>query len=336
MPFEFRWFVIVSLLFAACSSATPVATGDLPPGSEQSRETSQVVDEEFLQQIRSNTTLIPSSDQRCDWRVYPVADLSGVNFNNCDLRNADFREANLDGASFIGADVSGANFGFASLRGAQFFKTKLTGAQFQQANLTGASFRSIEELSTENRDRIVFDGANLLRADFVDVLLDSAASWINANLFGTKFSRLYGTSLGDDGKTTAFLRGGNFTGADLSSAVLAGANLNGGIFVKAKFHDADLEKSEMSGGNFSDASFVRTSLREASAYGANFASAAFSDVDFAGIYAAGADFSGAVMRIEDLFEAGVDESGEVLTNFGIDGITLPNGEVMEGFVPGMD
>jgi uncharacterized protein YjbI with pentapeptide repeats len=306
-----------------------------PPGSEKITQDSSVLDEEWIEQLRTQTTLVSSRNQRCDWRVYPIADLSGVNFNDCDLRNADFREANLDGASFSGADLSGADLSYASMRGAVFFKTKLTGAKFQQANLTGASLRSIEELSTKKRDRVVFDGAALSRAEFVDVIFDNA-SWINANLFGAKFSRLYGTSLGDYGETTAFLGGGNFTGADLSYAVMTGARLAGGIFAGVKFHNADLSKADMSGGDFSGAKFVRTSLREASAYAANFSSAVFSDVEFAGILATGSNFSGAFMRIEDLLEAGVDENGEVLTNFGVDGITLPNGQVTEGFVAGGD
>src|SRR5208337_1537227 len=81
--------------------------------------------------------------------------------------------------------------------------------------------------------------------------------------------------------------------ADLSSAILRGANLRGAIFSGADLSKAILYGADLSGADFSRAILSRADLREADFRGANLYGANLSRADLYGANLSGADLRGA-------------------------------------------
>ncbi len=99
-----------------------------------------------------------------------------VDYTLTDLSFRDFSGKKLAGTSFAAAEMREANFAKADLS-----KTILTKASFLRANLTGAN------LTGTFADRVIFDGADLSNAIFIDALLTSS-SFGDANITGADFS----------------------------------------------------------------------------------------------------------------------------------------------------
>ncbi len=99
-----------------------------------------------------------------------------VDYTLTDLSFRDFSGKQLSGTSFAAAEMREANFEKADLS-----KTILTKASFLRANLAGAN------LTGTFADRVIFDGADLSNALFIDALLTSS-SFGDADITGADFS----------------------------------------------------------------------------------------------------------------------------------------------------
>ena len=90
---------------------------------------------------------------------FPLADIRGANFVDCDLQLCDLSGARLEGARFVGAKLRGAKLSRASLQGADLRQADLreadlSNADLQEALLVGAQF-----------GRCLLAGANLEGVD---------------------------------------------------------------------------------------------------------------------------------------------------------------------------
>jgi uncharacterized protein YjbI with pentapeptide repeats len=176
-------------------------------------------------------------------------------FDNADLRNRDFTGANLDGASFRQAQLQGANFSRARLRGAMFEGAQLDNAKFVEAQLQGAQF------ATAKMDGVDFTGAQLQGADLSFEL--RGITFARANLTGVLFG--FGTETLLQG---ADLSGAVLTGADFGRAQMQGASLKSASMRGVDLREANLQGADLGGADLRGANLDRARLQGASLRGA--------------------------------------------------------------------
>jgi uncharacterized protein YjbI with pentapeptide repeats len=196
------------------------------------------------------------------------ATLDEINADEADLSHANLSRTRARQARFQGACLEGATFDYAVLRR----------AYFGRANLTGASFR----------------GADLSQVRFIDFLAAPP------ELVAEEACRASATM-------GAKLEGTDFTGADLTEAVLWGlplrqATWTGARFTRAKLNSCDLEGLELPGADFTEADLSGALLTGSTMPGACFARAdlhktGLADIDWEGTDLRGADLRGATFHL---------------------------------------
>jgi uncharacterized protein YjbI with pentapeptide repeats len=250
------------------------------------------------------------------------SDLSGLDLRGRKLAGALLVGARLDGACFDGADLAGAvlarargersSFQEASLHGAN-----LAGATLVEANLAGAALDQATLADVDARGAS-FRGASLARVNFSDARLSSAtfdgasaaaADFSGAALSGASFkgavlddAQLYGCAAegccfdeaslfklrADDAKLSrsTFVRArgaeSSFASADLTHAVLQGAELDGAVFAHADLSFAVLHRASAKGARFRHGRLVQASALKADFMEANFESADLTRADLRG------------------------------------------------------
>jgi uncharacterized protein YjbI with pentapeptide repeats len=127
----------------------------------------------------------------------------------------------------------------------------------------------------------------------------------NANLAGANFSgaNLSGAYLGD-----ANLTGANFSHADLGGANFGDANLSGANFNHANFSRADLSSANLSGANLGDSDLSRANLNHADLNSTNFKNANLSSADLSSTNLKDANLNNADLSHAILFGANLSEA----------------------------
>ena len=139
--------VLASVLAIAVPSEALAARNRLPPPSEDVARCS-----------------IEALDKFADTRaVFSQEASSGMEEAYVDVRNCDFSNRDLSGKVFSGVLMRGANLSGSSFVGVQFAR-----ADAKSANLSNANFTDINGYGT------IFDGANLLNAEFENAILTGA------------------------------------------------------------------------------------------------------------------------------------------------------------------
>ncbi len=110
------------------------------------------------------------------WATPALAQDNTVDYTLTNQAGADFSGKNLSGTSFAAADARDANF-----EGADMSGTILTKATFLRTNLKGTDF------TKTFADRVLFDGADLTNAIFVDAIATSS-SFGDTIITGADFS----------------------------------------------------------------------------------------------------------------------------------------------------
>jgi len=244
-----------------------------------------------------------------------------VQLNGADLEGSNWRGAHSCGtgnlsdcnvaADFSGANLRRADFSGADLAFANFTGADLTMVNFSNARLSGAIFTQADST-----------GANFVGARFGEFAPGdppTPAMAITADLRAANLTKailtgaqLYGVDLSNANLTSADLRGAQFTsnpaGGIPNAATLAGATLS----------NANLEGANCTGARFNDDNggsptrFVGATLT-----GVNFSSANLSGVDLHFMDLSSSNFSSAVMYGATLTNAKLDDtnfSGAFLTH----------------------
>ena len=219
----------------------------------------------------AKTKHAPNAFIYADWLG---ADLSGKNLDGANLQGAFF-----DGANFQGASLVGANLENASLAGANLSHTNLTGANLKGVNLGGTHLLGTN-LRDANLEEAIFDkatlegldcqGANMSKTSFLSIKVVSA-NFRDANLTHSKWTGIdmdadlekisTKTPVIDDVILPMDIGGIDFSGADLSFAILLGCVAKNGIkFAKANFSKASLQRCNFKGADFSGAQFASTNV----------------------------------------------------------------------------
>lgn len=201
------------------------------------------------------------------------ADLAGKDLSKLDLSGLDFKRANLAhadlfGAKLIGAKLAGVDLRFARLDLAWIMRADFTGADLSHASLFGPIVApGLDPPAPGDAPR--FAGADFTGARVI-------ARFAGFDLRGARFTD---AKLGVDVRNQPMGQMRNdFTGADLSGAVLAGADLNRAVLAFAKLRGADL-----AGANLFRADLSRADLTGADLAGANLAEADLDGTVLAGV-----------------------------------------------------
>lgn len=202
------------------------------------------------------------------------ADLSGKNLDGANLQGAFLDGANLQGASLIGANLENA-----TLVGANLSNTNFTRANLKGVNL-GHSHLHNTKLCGANLEEVIFDkahldgldcqSANMTKASFLSIQCNSA-NFTNANLSYSKWTGInmdadlekISTKIPsvDDIILPMEIGGINFTGANLSFAIMLGCTAKKGIrMAKVNFSKASLQRCRFIEGDFSGAQFISTNV----------------------------------------------------------------------------
>jgi uncharacterized protein YjbI with pentapeptide repeats len=104
------------------------------------------------------------------------------------------------------------------------------------------------------------------------------------------------------------LSGADLREANLSGAILFGANLSGANLFEADLSEADLREANLSGANLFGANLGGADLREANLSGANLSGANLGGADLREANLSGANLSGADLSRVDLSEADLREA----------------------------
>jgi uncharacterized protein YjbI with pentapeptide repeats len=176
-----------------------------------------------------------------------LPDLSAVNLSNANLSyanlsNVNFSEADLSGADFFRNSLAFANLSRANLSRANVHESILLRANFNGANLDRTCFSgsNLREASFPNAidiNRVIINGANLIKADLSKCNLSEAnfseCNLNEANLAGTI---LVGTILVGTNLRKADLSNADLSGADLSWSILSEANLSGTTLIGSRIY----------------------------------------------------------------------------------------------------
>ncbi len=217
-----------------------------------------------------------------------------ANLSNANLTDANLTGVGLTGANLTGANLTNANLNGVGLTGATLTNAVLTGVQSGGVTGTPAALpTNWQEVDGylvgpgANLTNAVLNGANLTTANLTDAVLNGAnltgANLTTANLTGATLTNanLNGVGLTSATLTNAVLTGvqsGGVTGtpaalptnwqlvdgyllgpgANLTNAVLTGANLGNADLAGANFTGANLENANAGGANFTSAVWANT------------------------------------------------------------------------------
>ena len=204
-------------------------------------------------------------------RDFAGKDLTDRNFHSCPpgwLRGANFDRAILKGAAFEGQDLTGASFKGANLGPSQkgpatFAKAILDRTAFAGAVMNATDFTFAHFVCTD------FSDTSLLLAEFgpsqdiaagdkcrtnfrravIDVNAIDTEHWGKTDFTDTDFKNVSPQtfSLAGADITNAILTGANFSGIDMSRANLTGVDLRNAKLIKAKMANTALNGIDLSG-----------------------------------------------------------------------------------------
>lgn len=147
-------------------------------------------------------------------------DLRGAKFDGVKFVNLDMLDARLTGASFAGASIEPGQLGAIDAEAVCFAKSNLTGCDFTMARLAKADFRGAVIHTGQ------FKKADLTDANFEDASIRDAR-FENATLQGVKLARV------------PVMRS-VFSGVNLTSTALHGANVGATKFLDVRLDGVDL------------------------------------------------------------------------------------------------
>jgi len=256
-------------------------------------------------------------------RASLYADWLGADLSRKNLDGANFQGAFLDGANLEGTSLIGANLKNVTLVGANLSNAVFTGANLKGANLGGANLTNTK-LDKANLNEVIFDkafldgadcqGSNMIETTFMGIQAISA-NFSEANLKRSKWLGInkdadleeISKSLNIDKAISPIDIGGiNFTGANLSFAIMLGCVANDGIKMsKVNLRKASLQRCSFVKADFSYAQFANTNVvMETSIRQSNFTNAIMTASFFRG-----ADLSQSSFHL-----ARLDKSNFSLTN----------------------
>lgn len=140
------------------------------------------------------TVIVRLSKNYKSRQEYPI-NLTNANINGANLQNANFEGANLEGVNLENANLEGANLENANLKGANLKNANLERANLENAKLAKASLIKV------NFQKAILKNTDLSSLDF------KKSDFSFANLSGANFNN-------------SWIQDVNFTGADLSGAIL--------------------------------------------------------------------------------------------------------------------
>ena len=183
------------------------------------------------------------------------AKLINTSLKGANLHNATLASADLSGADLTDADLRGVNFGEATFINTKVLKANLEGAIFDKAVLDGVDFEG------SNMKNTSFIASQCLEGNFSQVDL-TGSKWLGIDLNADleKFSGKIPTNI-DDAIKPIDIGGLNFTGADLSFAMLLGCTAKNGIQMShVNFSKASLQRCIFNGADFTKAKFASTNV----------------------------------------------------------------------------
>lgn len=199
--------------------------------------------------------------------------LSGQHLSRLDLAGLDFKMATLSKSNLFGADLSQANLTGADLSGANLDRVTLTSAQFNGANLTGASLlrpSAFSSLTPNAKEAPSFAGADMRGIKMFGRF--SRASFANADMTDATCA-----PFGKTGFIEEIFRS-EFSGSNLSGAILLRANLTHALFsfanlTGAVLRDANLRNADLTGADLTDADLTGADVTGADLSGVKIAGA---------------------------------------------------------------
>jgi uncharacterized protein YjbI with pentapeptide repeats len=272
-------------------------------------------------------------------------DLTGWNFASHDLRGARFYSSNLDGVDFRGADLTGAEFGYGVMGDADFSGAIIRGVLFgraDQAGFTKEQFYTTESYVSGDLTEIRYSETDLtgwnfagkdLSGSYYDASKLALANFSGANIAGATFASATGNGftramfestasyqsaeLQGVGLHDGDLQNWNFSGKNLSSAMLKWSRLQNADFQNAQLAGASFESSNLTGANFQganvrDASFATTSqgalTKSQLQSTASYQQKVLGAIDLTGTDMRGVDFSGQQMRGARIVGSALDDA----------------------------
>ena len=159
-------------------------------------------------------------------------------------------DCDLSGADLGGADFSNLALANSRLDGAILSKVKIWSTNLDQTSLVGARFDGgvIEACSLHNANmsHATFVGATILRAHWIDAVLDHA--------------RFDGAHIQSSAIIRGSARSAGFRGATLDGCSIGGAKFNDGDFVDTVWRDCRVHHSDFTGCRFDSARNERSSF----------------------------------------------------------------------------
>jgi len=216
---------------------------------------------------------------------FTAATLAGADLSEAQAAEAVFEKANLSdarlsqidatGAYFSRADLSRADLRGAVLRGADLSETRVEGATFEAADLAGASLEGAKGVSVRfSKAKMVearLGGGAELRECRFDEIQASESIWDQSDFSGSDLSYaiLHGATfvesrLRGTGWYGADLRESNLSRADLEKAEMSEINL-----FMANLEGADLRQANLTGSNLYGAELWKAELEDTVFRGAN-------------------------------------------------------------------
>ncbi len=163
--------------------------------------------------------------------------LRGINLNGADLSDTGFAKTDLREAIFNGACLENTGFGYSDLSGVDF-----KGAILSSLVSTGSKFIGAD-----------FSGTNLFGRFFMSDLRSANLRKINSKGLYLVESDLSGADLSEAILVGAQAWYANFSGANLSGATLVEANLNGANLSGAKLINTNLSRAQLVGATVENA-----------------------------------------------------------------------------------
>ncbi|MCA9735769.1 pentapeptide repeat-containing protein, partial [candidate division KSB1 bacterium] len=198
------------------------------------------------------------------------ADLTGLNFSDCNLSGlklvrANLMGANLNNVNLMEAVLTEANLRDADLKGAVISEANLGKADLRRAKLNNATLSEVI-LCNANLSDSILNEAYLSGADLEGICL-SNADLKGANLEGTNLSNadlksanLNNTSLAGANLTSSILTNAELSYSNLKGAKLCKAILNGANFSMANLSNADLQDANIQGINLKGSILFQTNF----------------------------------------------------------------------------
>ncbi len=197
-------------------------------------------------------------------------DYSGKDLSFLDLAGLDFKRAIMVKTNLYGVDLSAASLVGANLAGARLDRATVIGADFSGANMEGASILRPSVFSSMMFDRADcpnFTGANL-RSIRIAARMDGAI-FRDADMSGAQIGPFdMGVEAGM--APSSFMMGADFSGANMTGAVVrnviftfarfVGTDLRGAKLLKLDLSNADLTGADLTGADVSETNFEGAKL----------------------------------------------------------------------------